>query len=160
MTKHFAKKMRYKAIFIDIDDTLLDYVPCCREAFDCAMEALDAAYGIQRTERMTQDQLFDLFFDISGRVFSEAQRGSCIRRSSSSGPVILLRLLNRSSTLFVRLGARRMPWWTGRKTCCAICATRDTVFLLPAIVLVICSGAVWNARACYRISKICSSRWI
>ena len=75
MTKHFAKKMRYKAIFIDIDDTLLDYVPCCREAFDCAMEALDTAYGIQRTDRMTQDQLFDLFFDISGRLFSEAKRG-------------------------------------------------------------------------------------
>ena len=52
----------YKAIFIDIDDTLLDYVPCCREAFD-------AALGRE------SDELFQLFFDISGRLFSEAKRG-------------------------------------------------------------------------------------
>ena len=30
----------YKAIFIDIDDTLLDYIPCCREAFDAAIGEL------------------------------------------------------------------------------------------------------------------------
>lgn len=75
--------MRYSAIFIDIDDTLLDYVPCCREAFDAAMselrgernedaplqDAADAATG----ER--DAALFDLFFSISGRLFSEAKRG-------------------------------------------------------------------------------------
>ena len=67
--------MRYKAIFIDIDDTLLDYVPCCREAFDEAMKVLSTEYGIQSTDQITQDQLFELFFGISGRLFSEAKRG-------------------------------------------------------------------------------------
>jgi len=72
----------YKAIFLDIDDTLLDYIPCCREAFDYAMEAL-AAIGGLAPERpycppdgLTQeDALFRLFFDISGRLFSEAKHG-------------------------------------------------------------------------------------
>ena len=58
--------MRYKAIFIDIDDTILDYIPCCREAFDCAMEALHES---------SSDALFELFFSISGRLFSEAKHG-------------------------------------------------------------------------------------
>lgn len=53
---------KYKAIFIDIDDTLLDYIPCCREAFDAAIGRSD-------------DELFELFFAISGRLFSEAKRG-------------------------------------------------------------------------------------
>ena len=53
--------MRYKAIFIDIDDTLLDYVPCCREAYDAAMPA--------------HPEHFQLFFDIAGRLFSEAKHG-------------------------------------------------------------------------------------
>ena len=53
--------MRYKAIFIDIDDTLLDYVPCCREAYDAAMPE--------------HPEHFQLFFDIAGRLFSEAKHG-------------------------------------------------------------------------------------
>ena len=53
--------MRYKAIFIDIDDTLLDYVPCCREAFNMALPE--------------HPEHFDLFFAISGRLFSEAKHG-------------------------------------------------------------------------------------
>ena len=53
--------MRYKAIFIDIDDTLLDYIPCCREAFEAAMPE--------------HPEYFDLFFQISGRLFSEAKHG-------------------------------------------------------------------------------------
>ena len=69
--------MRFKAIFIDIDDTLLDYVPCCREAFDRAMEAIESTeYRIQSTDRITNnDQLFEIFFAISGRLFSEAKHG-------------------------------------------------------------------------------------
>ena len=54
------KKM-YKAIFIDIDDTLLDYIPCCRAAFDAALPE--------------HPEYFDLFFEISGRLFSEAKHG-------------------------------------------------------------------------------------
>lgn len=57
----------YKAIFIDIDDTLLDYIPCCREAFDAAIGELKIPYD--------EDQLFDIFFEISGRLFSEAKHG-------------------------------------------------------------------------------------
>ena len=63
--------MKYKAVFIDIDDTLLDYIPCCREAFDAAMKAL--ATNDQHPK--TNDQLFQLFFEISGRLFSEAKHG-------------------------------------------------------------------------------------
>ena len=66
--------MKYKAIFIDIDDTLLDYIPCCREAFDVAMKEIH-----QRTPNipnpLSPDDLFQLFFDISGRLFSEAKHG-------------------------------------------------------------------------------------
>lgn len=51
----------YRAIFIDIDDTLLDYVPCCREAYDTAMP--------------DHPEHFQLFFDIAGRLFSEAKHG-------------------------------------------------------------------------------------
>ena len=51
----------YKAIFIDIDDTLLDYIPCCREAFEAAMPE--------------HPEYFDIFFQISGRLFSEAKHG-------------------------------------------------------------------------------------
>ena len=51
----------YKGIFIDIDDTLLDYIPCCREAFDAAMPE--------------HPEYFDIFFQISGRLFSEAKHG-------------------------------------------------------------------------------------
>ena len=57
----FKLKMRYKAIFIDIDDTLLDYIPCCREAFEAALPE--------------HPEYFQLFFDISGRLFSEAKHG-------------------------------------------------------------------------------------
>ena len=53
--------MKYKAIFLDIDDTLLDYIPCCREAFDAAIPE--------------HPEHFDLFFQISGRLFSEAKHG-------------------------------------------------------------------------------------
>ena len=53
--------MRYKAVFIDVDDTLLDYVPCCREAYDAAMPG--------------HPEYFQLFFDIAGRLFSEAKHG-------------------------------------------------------------------------------------
>ncbi len=62
--------MRYKAIFIDIDDTLLDYIPCCREAFDAAMRNLTPSL-----EEREGDRLFHLFFEISGRLFSEAKHG-------------------------------------------------------------------------------------
>lgn len=51
----------YKAIFIDIDDTLLDYIPCCRKAFDEAMPE--------------HPEHFQLFFDIAGRLFAEAKHG-------------------------------------------------------------------------------------
>ena len=61
MTKFFKKKVKYKAIFIDIDDTILDYIPCCREAFEAAMPE--------------HPEYFDIFFEISGRLFSEAKRG-------------------------------------------------------------------------------------
>ena len=60
----------YKAIFIDIDDTLLDYVPCCREAFDAAMRNLTPSLEEREGER-----LFQTFFDIAGRLFSEAKHG-------------------------------------------------------------------------------------
>ncbi len=53
--------MKYKAIFIDIDDTLLDYIPCCRAAFEAALPE--------------HPEYFDLFFEISGRLFSEAKHG-------------------------------------------------------------------------------------
>ena len=65
--------MRYKAIFIDIDDTILDYVPCCREAFDYALQELDRMN--YRLSGQSGNELFDLFFGISGRLFSEAKRG-------------------------------------------------------------------------------------
>ena len=61
--------MHYKAIFIDIDDTLLDYIPCCREAFHEGMKELSAE------DVKDEDALFQLFFDISGRLFSEAKHG-------------------------------------------------------------------------------------
>jgi HAD superfamily hydrolase (TIGR01549 family) len=71
LTKFFAKKVQYKAIFIDIDDTLLDYIPCCREAFDEAMKSIQpSAISFQQSE-----ELFDIFFEISGRLFSEAKHG-------------------------------------------------------------------------------------
>ncbi|MBO4249879.1 MAG: HAD family hydrolase [Paludibacteraceae bacterium] len=63
----------YKGIFIDIDDTLLDYIPCCREAFDAALRELkikNYEFKIQN-----EDELFELFFQISGRLFSEAKHG-------------------------------------------------------------------------------------
>ena len=66
--------MRYKAIFIDIDDTILDYIPCCREAFDKAIEELKIKnYELKIPQ--SEDELFQLFFDISGRLFSEAKHG-------------------------------------------------------------------------------------
>ena len=61
LTKYFGKKVTYKAIFIDIDDTLLDYIPCCREAYDAAMPE--------------HPEYFQLFFDIAGRLFAEAKHG-------------------------------------------------------------------------------------
>jgi HAD superfamily hydrolase (TIGR01549 family) len=51
----------YKAIFIDIDDTILDYIPCCRAAFEAAMPE--------------HPEYFQTFFEISGRLFSEAKHG-------------------------------------------------------------------------------------
>ncbi len=57
---------KYKAIFLDIDDTLLDYDICCRQAFDHAMKAIC---------QPSSDELFQLFFAISGRLFEEAKRG-------------------------------------------------------------------------------------
>ncbi len=65
--------MRYKAVFIDIDDTLLDYVPCCREAFDAAIFRL-STFDF-RLSTLNDSGLFDLFFEISGRLFSEAKHG-------------------------------------------------------------------------------------
>ena len=61
LTKFFDKKVKYKAIFIDIDDTLLDYIPCCRAAFEAALPE--------------HPEHFQLFFEISGRLFSEAKHG-------------------------------------------------------------------------------------
>ena len=64
----------YKAIFIDIDDTLLDYIPCCRAAFDAAMKEINR--NTQNTPiTQNSDDLFQLFFEISGRLFSEAKHG-------------------------------------------------------------------------------------
>lgn len=72
----------YKAIFIDIDDTLLDYIPCCREAFDAAMNELDkialsAKWSVNEAvcTPSVEDGLFNIFFSISGRLFSEAKHG-------------------------------------------------------------------------------------
>ena len=65
--------MKYKAIFIDIDDTLLDYIPCCREAFHEGIRELGVS-GLG-DERVSEDELFQLFFSISGRLFSEAKHG-------------------------------------------------------------------------------------
>lgn len=65
--------MRYQAVLIDIDDTLLDYVPCCREAFDVALKALADETNISPAGK--EDTLFQLFFGISGRLFSEAKHG-------------------------------------------------------------------------------------
>lgn len=66
--------MRYKAVFVDIDDTLLDYIPCCKEAFDYALQELkDKKYDSCTPQ--SEDYLFQLFFEISGRLFSEAKRG-------------------------------------------------------------------------------------
>jgi HAD superfamily hydrolase (TIGR01549 family) len=62
--------MKYKAIFIDIDDTLLDYIPCCREAFDAAISQITNDQC-----PMSNEEQFDLFFQISGRLFSEAKHG-------------------------------------------------------------------------------------
>ena len=62
----------YKAIFIDIDDTILDYIPCCREAFDSALAAL---HDEMSATPSLNDKLFELFFSISGRLFSEAKHG-------------------------------------------------------------------------------------
>ena len=68
--------MKYKAIFLDIDDTLLDYIPCCREAFDQSVEAIrDEWLGHENLIPERMDTLFDLFFAISGRLFSEAKHG-------------------------------------------------------------------------------------
>ena len=70
--------MQYKAIFIDIDDTLLDYIPCCREAFEAAMDVLSTVHPTPYTVHSTpytRDDLFSLFFEISGRLFSEAKHG-------------------------------------------------------------------------------------
>lgn len=77
----------YKAIFIDIDDTLLDYIPCCREAFDAAMNSLSGIAGLSAERSVSnnglsgiagpsgEDGLFQTFFEISGRLFSEAKHG-------------------------------------------------------------------------------------
>ncbi len=66
--------MKYKAIFIDIDDTLLDYIPCCRAAFETALEELRIKnYELKIPQ--SEDDLFQLFFEISGRLFSEAKHG-------------------------------------------------------------------------------------
>lgn len=61
--------MKYKAIFVDIDDTLLDYIPCCRQSFDEALQL------IQMDHVEDTDRLFDLFMEISNRLFSEAKKG-------------------------------------------------------------------------------------
>ena len=61
----------YRAIFIDIDDTLLDYIPCCREAFDFALSQIIN----HKSQIINEDELFQLFFSISGRLFSEAKHG-------------------------------------------------------------------------------------
>ena len=65
------KERMYKAIFIDIDDTLLDYIPCCREAFDAALQTITN----NQSPITNEDELFQLFFSISGRLFSEAKHG-------------------------------------------------------------------------------------
>ena len=68
--------MKYKAIFLDIDDTLLDYIPCCREAFDAALEAIDPkSTNCLKGATPNTEELFNLFFAISGRLFSEAKHG-------------------------------------------------------------------------------------
>lgn len=66
--------MRYKAIFIDIDDTLLDYIPCCQEAFYSALGAIES-FQSKAHDDADEEELFRLFFSISGRLFSEAKHG-------------------------------------------------------------------------------------
>ena len=66
-----TKTDMYRAIFIDIDDTLLDYIPCCREAFDFAL----AQISNLQSQITNEEELFELFFAISGRLFSEAKHG-------------------------------------------------------------------------------------
>ena len=70
-TRYKVQRMMYKGIFLDIDDTLLDYIPCCRAAFDEAMKRIQPS-GLSPQKA---DELFQLFFDISGRLFSEAKHG-------------------------------------------------------------------------------------
>ena len=70
----FCKKSMYKAIFIDIDDTILDYIPCCREAFDAALAVINQN-SPNTPSTPNNDALFELFFSISGRLFSEAKHG-------------------------------------------------------------------------------------
>ena len=67
----FFDLKKYKAIFVDIDDTLLDYIPCCREAFDAALQTITN----HQSPITNEDELFQLFFEISGRLFSEAKHG-------------------------------------------------------------------------------------
>lgn len=54
------------AVFFDIDDTLLDYVPCCRQAF---------AYAMAQVDEQATDDRFRLFMDVSGRLFEEQKQG-------------------------------------------------------------------------------------
>lgn len=61
--------MHYKAIFIDIDDTLLDYIPCCKEAFDFAMNEIKYGSSTQ------MDEWFELFMSIANQLFDEAKKG-------------------------------------------------------------------------------------
>ena len=66
----------HQAIFIDIDDTLLDYIPCCREAFDSAIEQISLlSFSEAVLCPLSKEKQFDLFFQISGRLFSEAKHG-------------------------------------------------------------------------------------
>ena len=62
--------MKYKAIFIDIDDTLLDYIPCCREAFDAAMNSLSGEAGLS-VQRSVSDNGLSVEDGLSGSERAE-----------------------------------------------------------------------------------------
>lgn len=57
---------RYKALFFDLDDTLLCYDRCCRYALKIGLEALDIGYS---------EEVYAIFDDIAQRLFREQKEG-------------------------------------------------------------------------------------
>lgn len=57
---------RYKALFFDLDDTLLCYDMCCRSALKVGLEALDMEYS---------EEVYAVFDEIAQRLFGEQKEG-------------------------------------------------------------------------------------